>query len=710
MGGPSQPFLYDYDPVRYSVDDRLPPKLFDPKAVTRASFDKPKPKPKPDGPLVSYDYDSVRYSVDDRLPPKLFDPKAVTRASFDKPKPKPKPDGPLVSFNVHPDAFPPSERTIKSFRPMGPRSKRWIISMRKVQLVFRLLQFIGAAGLLVIMIMLNNMKDLPGLIIRIALGVATLHTGYGVYHLRRPAGARAPMSTAAYHFGVIIVDIAACLVYAYGVYTIRKDGATWGTLLSDKSVLQYFIPAVQYGLIGAGALHVVSIGISTFLAIQFWRICKMPPDMNPLEDHLTSRAHKRNKSSVVSISTYLDDAKQPGTVAGSHRDSSIHNGDELVRPRAIPFTHTRQSSDFSERSSGKRESRVTVDLPQRQYQITPGNSPRSSMPRSSYHGSYSDQVPFASRGAANPRDSFASSRPNTSYNKGEQLTASPTSMSPTKPPQQSQKPRGGKFQETWYTTESLFNRTHERNRTMKEAQKNGGNRAYEALTSYYDTHDSDDDHQHLQLQQSPYSPPRSGAARDNHKLGYRNSHDDDDIDLADLHPNPLRSNPSSPTLMIDSELGPERSITPFSRLRESILRPLNLNPLNIKKVRQPPKTQHLQPDSQEPMRNRDSSIQPEALFSTTALSGGGGGEGGAKPYDPSTSDIPSTLLAGHPANYRVVSSGHDYDFRYSGAGAGRQRHVSGKVAEEGMAGGFGFSEDITEVGRQDKKRLTVTNA
>lgn len=52
---------------------------------------------------------------------------------------------------------------------MGPRSKRWIISMRKVQLVFRLLQFIGAAGLLVIMIMLNNMKDVPGLIIRIAV-------------------------------------------------------------------------------------------------------------------------------------------------------------------------------------------------------------------------------------------------------------------------------------------------------------------------------------------------------------------------------------------------------------------------------------------------------------------------------------------------------------------------------------------------------------
>ncbi|KAK3338220.1 hypothetical protein B0H65DRAFT_502022 [Neurospora tetraspora] len=654
-----------------------------------------------------YDYDPVRYSIDDRLPPKLFDPKAITRASFEKPKPKPKPDGPLVSFNVHPDAYPPTERTIKSFRPMGPRSKRWIIRMRNVQLVFRLLQFLGAAGLLVIMIMLNNMQEVTGLVLRIALGVAILHTAYGIYHLWKPAGGRAPMSSTAYHFGVIIVDIAACLVYAYGVYAVRKHGATWGTLLPDKSVLQYFIPAVQYGLIGAGGLHVVSIGISVFLTIQFWRICKMPPDMNPLEDNLTSRAHQRNKSSVVSISTYADDNKRPGTVAGSHRDSSIHNGDELVRPRGIPFMHTRQSSDLSERSFGKRESRVTVDLPDRQYQISPGNSPRRSMPpRSSYHGSYSDQVPFANQGAANPRTSFASGRPSTSYNNGEQITASPTSMSPTKP----QQPRGGKFQEAWYTTESLFNRTHERNRAMKEAQKNGGgNRAYEAITDYYDTHDSDDDHQ--QLQQNSYSPPP--PARDNHKKGYRNSHkdedvNDDDIDLADLHPNPLRSNPSSPTLIIDSELEPERSITPFSRLRESILRPLNLNPLNIKKVRQskPQNNNHLKPDSQEPMRNRDSSIQPETFFSSAAAAGGGGG--GGKPYDPSTSDTPPTLLAGHPDNNRVVSSGYDHDFSYGGAGAGRQRLVSGKVAEEGMAGGF--SEDITEGGRQNKKRLTVTNA
>ena len=66
-------------------------------------------------------------------------------------------------------AFPPPVRTIQNFRPMGPRSKQWIIQMRKVQLVFRLVQFLGAAGVLVIMIMLNNIKEVPGLVIRIAV-------------------------------------------------------------------------------------------------------------------------------------------------------------------------------------------------------------------------------------------------------------------------------------------------------------------------------------------------------------------------------------------------------------------------------------------------------------------------------------------------------------------------------------------------------------
>jgi hypothetical protein len=40
---------------------------------------------------------------DSRFPEPKFDPKAVTRASWEPPKPRKKPDGPLVSFNTHPE-------------------------------------------------------------------------------------------------------------------------------------------------------------------------------------------------------------------------------------------------------------------------------------------------------------------------------------------------------------------------------------------------------------------------------------------------------------------------------------------------------------------------------------------------------------------------------------------------------------------------------
>ena len=49
---PQQPFLYDAQPRENS---RFPPVVFDPKAVTRASWE-PKPKkPVRKGPMVSFD-------------------------------------------------------------------------------------------------------------------------------------------------------------------------------------------------------------------------------------------------------------------------------------------------------------------------------------------------------------------------------------------------------------------------------------------------------------------------------------------------------------------------------------------------------------------------------------------------------------------------------------------------------------------------------
>jgi len=50
MGGVNQPFLYESE----KLDSRFPEAPFDPKAVTRASWE-PKPrKPKQNGPLISF--------------------------------------------------------------------------------------------------------------------------------------------------------------------------------------------------------------------------------------------------------------------------------------------------------------------------------------------------------------------------------------------------------------------------------------------------------------------------------------------------------------------------------------------------------------------------------------------------------------------------------------------------------------------------------
>lgn len=51
-----------------------------------------------------YMYTAASYEDNDsRFPSKPFDPKAVTRASWERSPPKPKHEGPLVSFNRHPE-------------------------------------------------------------------------------------------------------------------------------------------------------------------------------------------------------------------------------------------------------------------------------------------------------------------------------------------------------------------------------------------------------------------------------------------------------------------------------------------------------------------------------------------------------------------------------------------------------------------------------
>ncbi|KXX83461.1 hypothetical protein MMYC01_200107 [Madurella mycetomatis] len=593
-------------------------------------------------------YEAVKKD-DDRYPATTFDPKAVTRASYERKKPKPKPKGPLISFGRHPDAQAvPSGRS--NFRTMNPRTKSWIKGTRRVQLCLRVLEVAGAIGIVVVM----GLSGLIGWVTGATCGAVTIHCLYSVFHHVRPAGSRTPGSSAGYHLFSSVSDLCVLPLYAYGALTTRNRNEEWKAQPpDDPNVTKYMVPAVYYGFIAAGGLHLISLAISVWLALMFRRISKMPPDMNPLEANFTSRVHKRNKSSVVTTSTYSDNEKCP--------DSQPY--DDLSRPPSIPFMHTRRDSQSS---IGTRDSRV--DLPSRQYQIAPSNrssaTPQelkrmSAPPAAASGGSYME-IPLGETGASTSRPSSVySSRPSTgtvpSY-RAEPVPASPTAQ-----------PRSAKFTETWYASESLINRTQQRTRAMNQANAANQRKAYASLRQRdldLQPSDSEDESQNENENHHNYYTTTSPSDKNNTKYDPANP---DLGSSPDHHPNPLRSNPTP------ASPPPRRPRTPFSRLRASVLSELNLNDRRVSASRDIT-------DARAHPRNRDSSIQPDAAFSAFY----------SKPYGELKPGTPPIMVGnGSGSGNRQVSSGNDY---HADLGAGRYRAVSGKVAEEGRAGrGGGFS-------------------
>ncbi|KAK4215688.1 hypothetical protein QBC37DRAFT_281158 [Rhypophila decipiens] len=611
-------------------------------------------------------YEAVK-NDDSRFQSTTFDPKAVTRASYENKAPKPRPEGPLVTINRHPDAHGVPSHRSRPFKPMGRRTKNWIRYMRKVQLVCRALELVGTVGMLLVMILVNNIDALAGWVLRITLGVNILHCAYAVFHLSRPAGGRTPGSSAAYHVFAGVSDLAILPLYAYGALTARNQGESWATLLHDETLVpKYFIPAVYYGFIGAGSLHLLSLAISLWLSIMFRRIVNMPPDMNPLESNLTSRAHKRNKSSVVTTSTYTDSEKCLDSALGDPRLSVLSQAD-LSRPPSVPFMHTRQGSQTS---IATRDSRF--DLPSRQYQITPGNSPRNSAtasdlkrmsapvpPRSSNRTSYAeiptrDIVSNSTNPNSRPSSSYhnhASSGSVASY-RAEQVPVSPV---------QTVQPRAAKFTEAWYASESLINRTQERTRALAQLKAANKRRAYEALNQPYDAHDESDSENDENDYTSAHHRRRNPLAPG-----------EDEVSVAavpDNHPNPLRSHPT------ESPKGtpPKRPYTPYRGAHNpGALSEVNLNDRRVSGSQDIVDQVAPKHSAVAGGRARDSSIQPEIFFYS-------------KPYGDLRAATPPIMIPANGSGSRVVSSGNDYDLGAGGYQL-KGRNVSGKIAEEGKAG------------------------
>ena len=213
-------------------------------------------------------------------------------------------------------------------------------------------------------------------------GVATFHTVYAIYHLARPSKARTPASSASYMLFAAFVDAGLIPFFVFTAmiaraqYTEPSNAAgAWSTLFNnDPDTYKIVFSTFLFSVVN-GNIHLISLTLSIYLAMIFRQITKLPPDMNPLEDNLTSR-HKRNKSS---LSTTLKDPS-------SKRDSQL-SALLIESPRAVPFMHTRTDSSTNLTSTHRRPvssnnaSRVDLIAPMYQ-QLASNSTSRTELPNS----------------------------------------------------------------------------------------------------------------------------------------------------------------------------------------------------------------------------------------------------------------------------------------------------------------------------------------
>jgi len=157
----------------------------------------------------------------------------------------------------------------------------------------------------------------------------------------RSSKGRTPASSASYMLFAAIFDAGLIPFYVFTAmishqqyYEENGSPGRWQTLFDDNPKTLKIIYSTWLISVTDGGIHLVSLCISIYLAFIFRKIAQLPPDMNPLEDNLTSR-HKRNKSSLSTAATEIN-----------NRDSHL-SAPLIDAPRMVPFMHTRIDSSSS---------------------------------------------------------------------------------------------------------------------------------------------------------------------------------------------------------------------------------------------------------------------------------------------------------------------------------------------------------------------------
>lgn len=433
-------------------------------------------------------------------------------------------------------------------------------------------------------------------------------------------------------------DVSLVPCYAFGAVVAKTKVDGWKTILSNQDVTGTLITFLFYSFAIAGGLHAITLGLAINLAVTFRRITQLPPDMNPLEDNLTSR-HKRNKSSMSTVSTESAFSKRASTVSEKRAPANAY---EDGRQPTIPFFHTRQQStdSFSTYKSTVAPSMDSrTELPSRQYGAAAANSPRSSMVDLKRASQYNATSPPKSRG------SYVEVPLIDRYPKHSR-TGSEVSLQQPK--------KIGNVNEAWFTTDSL--NSPNKNALQKQGTRGG---QYQPVEQIYD------DDVSMYSQSTNASTSREP---DNQKQHSKPTFS---------HPNPVASNPPTPNR---TRYPRGNSIV----TKNSPLSAISTNRRSLSFTKDAETGGDIADNYMSNHQNRqtdryDISDDDEPLDAKDKAGFKSRGYGELKPGKP------PVMVGGGYLSGRQVSSGTDF----SRGKVPAKREVSGKVAEEGRANPWG---------------------
>ncbi|KAL1305392.1 hypothetical protein AAFC00_002283 [Neodothiora populina] len=303
-----------------------------------------------------------------------FDPKAVTRASWTSvSSPKPKQSGPLINFNKHPDSYVILPYGTNDAPPLSPSTRKWIVSIRWVQFGLRIVQLIGALGLLACVICIRSISDSLSWIMRIPPAWDVCIATYAIIHLFRPAKARTPMSSSTYHAFCVFMDLGLIPFMVLTAYYAEKNRqmvpnseGRWSSFFHATGATETLLFVTWIAATTIGGLHLISACIDVYLVVIFRKIARYPPDVNPLEDNLTSRlaTKHRYKNSDLSMTSEKKFANMSGSTLALSAPTSSNIGKEKmpdVSAQPVSFYQSRTRLDQTYSAHTQESARASRD-------------------------------------------------------------------------------------------------------------------------------------------------------------------------------------------------------------------------------------------------------------------------------------------------------------------------------------------------------------